>query len=57
MRKYYDKVKKFIKEALYVGLAFLYFKIFGLGLGFLILIIVALAIWLWVEVDKTEVKK
>ena len=57
MRKYYDKVKKFIKEALYVGLAFLYFKIFGLGLGFLILIIVALAIWLWVEVDKTEVEK
>jgi len=54
MRKHYEKIKKFMKEALYVGLAFLYFKMFGLGLGFLILIIFGLAIYIWVEVDKME---
>ena len=57
MKKYYGSIKKFLKEAAYVGAAFLYFKVFGLGLGFLILIIVALAIYIWVEVDKMEVKK
>lgn len=56
MRKHYEKVKKFLKEALYVGLAFLYFKVFGLGLGALILIIFALGLYIWVEVDKEEKK-
>ena len=52
--KYWDKIKKFLKEALYIGLAILYFKIFGLGLGFMLLIGFAIFLVFWVKSGKKE---